>query len=95
MKRFLTLLLVLVISILTAACGSGVVQQTEPTQPPKRAVLLQIEAAETFDEITNCYSHVYIEGQEETTISTSQIVVGMFGEASGANVQGNYKKEQE
>lgn len=79
MKRFLTLLLVLVISILMVACGSGVVQQTEPTQPPKRAVLLQIEAAETFDEITNCYSHdpqnssrkikyTYLNDEEETAL---------------------------
>lgn len=46
-------------------------------------------------EITNCYSHVYVEGQEETVVSTSGVVVGIFGESVGTNIQGNYKKEQE
>ena len=45
-------------------------------------------------EITNCYSHYYVEGQEETVVSTSQMTIGMFGSATGASVQGNYKKEQ-
>ena len=46
-------------------------------------------------EIKNCYSHVYVEGQEETVVSTSGVVVGIFGESVGTNIQGNYKKEQE
>lgn len=45
-------------------------------------------------EILNCYSHYYVEGQEETVVSTSQLTIGMFGSATGASVQGNYKKEQ-
>ncbi len=40
-------------------------------------------------EMINCYSSVYVEGQEETTVSTTQVVIGMFGSATGASVQGS------
>ena len=56
MKGRATFICAILIGAFLAGCAYET-PATEPTEPPKRAVLLQIEAAETFDEITNCYSH--------------------------------------
>ena len=47
-------------------------------------------------EVIDCYSNVYVQGQEKSTVTISEIVIGMYGNATSTNVEitGCYKKEQ-